>query len=271
MISPHSYLPDNWTRTYALPVDNLLRKKDISGNTNVITLSGYQPSATPPTPLQINQSISLAVKLYWELTQINGTVRFKDYTGDIYESFAISRSKQPTIDSRVNVLTSYHTQNVAIGDWGFAYTNFDNLTDSPPVFLPVRFYNGSTGDDSNFIGYGLDHGFWGGMVTGDLGWLSSQVIIGSHAQEDTSPDDPFVDDSMPQYSGAPGEHSYDEAFINVGPFHFFCQAEAYSSNSGDSVSADASSLQEATVTSFDQGDDDVELVIKMPISNLFAF
>jgi len=120
-----------------------------------ITLGGFKKGdAGSPTAQQISDSLANAMKLFWNY---NGhTVDFAieggsttTITADIEQGDFTSGSMTAPFEPKDRVCEE--------DGWNFRKgTAFENIEMD---LYPIRLYDGSTDDEDNFIGYGIDEGF----------------------------------------------------------------------------------------------------------------
>jgi len=149
-----------------------LEKVDVSIYDNWITLGGV--SSGTATQQQINESLKNAIKLYWNL--YSGTGSFATSVGAASGNYSVSEqgveiilknneeALQPskrvyrgTDDNSLYRLVSQINQSDEPLDSPIACYGFLRLG-SDYKFI-VRMYNGSTEDESNFVGYGVNQLF----------------------------------------------------------------------------------------------------------------
>tara|TARA_R110000796_G_C14456386_1_gene424010 strand:+ start:114 stop:953 length:840 start_codon:yes stop_codon:yes gene_type:complete len=145
-------------------------KVDVSGYDNWVTLGGV--SSGSATQAQINTSLVNAMKLYWNLysatasftaTWTDGNLSFdKSLANHQYVITPEPRRRlcegitQPAQSSTGMTEAEYdQTGGVGCGTFG-----------SFKIFHPVRMYNGSTSNTSNFVGYGI-RDLFNGSALGD--------------------------------------------------------------------------------------------------------
>ena len=143
-----------------------LEKVDVSGYDRWTTLGGVSKESPSPTDAKISTSLVNAMKLYWNLYSVKGTC-----------SVSGTDSDGVTISSSVDeVVADFNTvdglkPNERICFPGVPSTEDFKLESTSSLgglfeadaqlsigieFEVMRFYNGATTDENNFIGYGLD-------------------------------------------------------------------------------------------------------------------
>ena len=149
-------------------------KKNVSGFTNWITLGGVSGGSASTS--QINESLVNAMKLWWNLNSITGSFSASG-TQSVEGNFSVSATNHQLIIKRDGesdplapiqrtcrgtssfisgrddeLVTSFFEDDendVVSADGSLSIGNFTS-----PGFI-VRMYNGSTDNESNFVGYGV--------------------------------------------------------------------------------------------------------------------
>jgi hypothetical protein len=147
-------------------------KVDVSGFTNWITLGGFAKGAGSPTEQQINDSLKNAMKLYWNLN--SGTASYSASFSRTASGSSSSGSVTET-NREVIIIRDGETVGLEPRDRACRGTNlfnpnylkasfdsddssdgsaFGNIDLGDTTFIR-RMYDGSTSDESNFVGYGV--------------------------------------------------------------------------------------------------------------------
>jgi hypothetical protein len=204
------YLP-----AYSDPPDPNEDRLDVSTEYDVVTLGGYRPGVTDESKLpgMIAKSISAATKLYWLTKTLKGTVTSEadpitvtSVTGDKNRAAWQYRAKP--------------------GEWETFESLFSTAggtSEWSGHAKPIRFYNGSIFDESNFIGYGLhlDDRISVFMIDGIGGQVAS-LSLSSYDTED-----------FPSPAG-----TFDAANVDIGGITFRVEAYAeYPGGTGEVATA----------------------------------
>tara|TARA_E500000305_G_C4017061_1_gene236368 strand:- start:968 stop:1753 length:786 start_codon:yes stop_codon:yes gene_type:complete len=146
-----------------------LEKVDVSGYDRWTTLGGVSKESPSPTDAKISTSLVNAMKLYWNLYSLKGTC---SVSGTDADGVTISSSVDEVVadfKDHDGVKHSKPNERVCItgvpGTEDFELDFKSSLggqfqADAQLVigidFEFMRFYNGETTDENNFIGYGLE-------------------------------------------------------------------------------------------------------------------
>jgi hypothetical protein len=149
-----------------------LEKVDVSGYDRWTTLGGVSKESPSPTDAKISTSLVNAMKLYWNLYSVKGTcsVSGTDFDGvtisssvdevvaDFEDSDAVKHSKP---NERICFPEAPGTEDFELdfkSSLGGLFQADAQLVIGI-TFEVMRFYNGATTDENNFIGYGLESFF----------------------------------------------------------------------------------------------------------------
>ncbi len=154
-------------------------KVDVSGFDFWTTASGFnKDSGGTPTQSQIDQSLQLVGKLFWNLYRITCITGDLDVPSSVETEVVVGNEPVERVCSG-----SF----VSVGDAMPYYGNID-LTLNTGF---ARFYNGSTDDEANFIGYGQGViAFPGGDIVAPIAQASIDTLIdpqsylGGYADDD---------------------------------------------------------------------------------------
>jgi len=232
-------------------------KVDVSVYDNWVTLGGV--SSGSATQTQINKSLVNAMKLYWNLhsatasfTAIwngNGISFNKGLPNHKYEIITTPKERickditQPNISSTSMTPAELNeTDGTGVGTLG----RFQ-------VLSPVRMYNGSTSDESKFVGYGVSTLFSGtsggsmpeGTVDGGATIRVASFLNGTTESGQDGPD-PQGDPSVFFFNRRASELILDDI-----PFRSFSSAGASSAYGESNLSKDLTTS--ANSASFDAG------------------
>ena len=154
-------------------------KEDISAYDLWSTIDGYNKSNTSPRiAAGIAESKRLAMLYIWNTYQLIGSVTVSSET--ISDPNSEDNANTPTgdpLNPRSRVCLAY---NEGFSDFGELYSSTSYLMAFLDLYVHLRvtaMYNGSTSDESNFIGYGIGDadgiGIWGNAEDAELGdWAS---------------------------------------------------------------------------------------------------
>jgi hypothetical protein len=129
--------------------------QDITGFDSWTTLSGWsknnQPSSQSAKLASIEESRRLAMMLFWNLSEVTGTVNTTSYQ---HGSSSLSSSGNITVQPKNRVCLSNITGYAEDGDGYPAYNKYSILGASNVGFYITAMYN-----NTQLVGYGVEYGF----------------------------------------------------------------------------------------------------------------
>lgn len=149
-----------------------LQKVDVSGYDRWTTLGGVSKESPTPTNAKIAKSLDNAMKLYWNLYSLKGTCSVSgtdadgstisssvdEVVADFIDEDEVKHSKPHERVSHPGVLSTEDFKYDGKSSLGGLF-EADVQLSIGIEFEFMRFYNGATTDENNFIGYGLESFF----------------------------------------------------------------------------------------------------------------
>tara|TARA_B100001063_G_scaffold229510_1_gene241780 strand:- start:425 stop:1159 length:735 start_codon:yes stop_codon:yes gene_type:complete len=186
-----------------------LSKRDVSIYDYWITLGGFKKGDSgSPTTQQVNNSYNTALKLYWNFNGFevdfndSGTITTESLDinqGDFNRGHTATPFEPKDRICRQNLIYKYgfYPEGVEFPDfdWTFGETLISTRIN------PVRMYDGSTSNENNFIGYGIDSTY--GLNEFSYPFIAtsgSVYFVFASFLEETN--DPSFDDITAEYSDA---------------------------------------------------------------------
>ena len=254
-------------------------KVDVSGYDNWVTLGGV--SSGSATQAQINTSLVNAMKLYWNL--YSATASFTATWSTVNLSFDKSLANhQYVITPEPRRRLCEGITQPAQSSTGMTEAEYDQTggvgcgtSGSFKIFNPVRMYNGSTSNTSNFVGYGIRDLFNGSASGSHLEGIASvnaTVKVSSYLNGTTG----SGSNENPVGSGNFSYFDRTASILNLSgiPFRSFSSADAFTNaNSAFSktLSSSANSASASGTSSGTGYSDSVSGSVTIPTNFGFDF